>query len=151
MRSYYLELVHKYPFMSQVIRFVIAGFINTASYFIVLNTLRWITGITQGIEIIIIASISFIIVNVQSYFINKYWTFQDKSVKNRSVQIVSFFIVSVLGFFINTGTVYFVTTIIGPQFNSSQAIWLNFAAICATAISMVWNFIGYKLIVFKKK
>ena len=149
MKDYYQQLVQKFPFLSQIIRFVIAGFINTATYIVILNILRWLTGITQGIEIIIITSIAFITANIQSYFINKYWTFKDKS-KDRGFQFIQFFVVSLIGYFINIGTVYLVTTIIGPQFNISEAIWLNFAAVCATAVSMVWNFVGYKMVVFNK-
>jgi len=40
---------------------------------------------------------------------------------------------------------------IGPRFGIGEKGWANIAAIVATAVSILWNFVGYKFIVFKKK
>ena len=32
----------------------------------------------------------------------------------------------------------------------SDQLWVNVAALCGTAIGLLWNFTGYKFLVFKK-
>jgi putative flippase GtrA len=38
-----------------------------------------------------------------------------------------------------------------PALGLSPQIWENVAKLIATGVYIVWNFIGYKLIVFKEK
>jgi len=52
---------------------------------------------------------------------------------------------------INGGIVYMITTWLQPMFGANEVSWANAGKIVATGISLVWNFIGYKFIVFKKK
>jgi len=58
--------------------------------------------------------------------------------------------ITVIALFINTGIVYSITKFIPPQFDLSPVLWATLAKAFATGFSMVWNFAGYKLIVFKK-
>jgi len=55
-----------------------------------------------------------------------------------------------IGLAINSGIVYAITTFVPPTFVDSQKLWANLAKVLATGISLVWNFTGYRLIVFKK-
>jgi len=38
---------------------------------------------------------------------------------------------------------------ISPKFGSSQELWAYVGAIVAVFFGFIWNFVGYKLIVFK--
>jgi putative flippase GtrA len=60
-----------------------------------------------------------------------------------------FLIVSIIGAGINSLVVYLVTSHISPMFGLSQTLWLNVANLIATGAALIWNFIGYKLFVFK--
>src|SRR3989344_567767 len=51
---------------------------------------------------------------------------------------------------ITTTVVVVVTTWIPPLFGLSPTLWANVAKVFATGFSMVWNFTGYKLVVFKR-
>jgi putative flippase GtrA len=85
---------------------------------------------------------------VNSYFLNKFWTF-----KSASGRFPRFFIISLIGFGINVGIASLLVNIIGNPFaflGVSDVIWANIGAIAATLCTMTWNFIGYKFIVFKK-
>jgi len=42
-----------------------------------------------------------------------------------------------------------VVNIVGPQFGLNAKIWANMGAVAGTLFVMVWNFLGYKFIVFK--
>ena len=57
----------------------------------------------------------------------------------------------IIGIFINSGIVIFLTTCVDPLFNLSPERWLNIAKVCATAISLIFNFLGFKFLVFRKK
>jgi len=61
-----------------------------------------------------------------------------------------FFIVSFVGFLLNIGIATFLVNILGPKFGFSAALWANIGAIAGTLLGMVWNFVGYKLVVFKQ-
>ena len=136
----------KLPILWQLAKFGLVGVLNTAIDFGILNYLSVFAGVTSGVGLIPIKAVSFSVALVNSYFWNKGWVFEGKKKANP----VSFAIVSALGIVINVGTVVVLTTVIGAPGNISPSLWLNIANVGATALSMVWNYMGYKLVVFKK-
>jgi|SRR3989338_10871133 len=132
----------------QIFKFVIVGFLNTALDFGVLNFLSWLTGIYSGFNIIFLNSASFSIAIVNSYFWNKYWTFnQSSGVKGG--EFLKFITIGLGGLALNSSIVYAITTFI-PFFDGlTPQLLENFAKILATIVSLFWNFIGYKFFVFK--
>ncbi len=144
------KILDRLPIIKQFAKFIIVGGINTAIDFLVLNTEMWLTGIHDGFSMIILNSISFSIATINSYFMNKRWTFEDKKKQSESVKFSQFLIVSVIGMIINSGVVYILTTEIQPIAGINPQLWANGAKLVATGVSLVWNFVGYKLWVFKK-
>lgn len=96
-------------------------------------------------------SVSFIVANINSYFWNKYWTFDQGAKEKTKSEFVQFFAVSVVGFLINVfvASVVF-NMIIGSlvSFTGGQLGLIGAAA--GSVAGLVWNFVGYKLWVFKK-
>ncbi|PIV31949.1 hypothetical protein COS33_00510 [Candidatus Wolfebacteria bacterium CG02_land_8_20_14_3_00_37_12] len=138
--------------IKQISKFVIVGVINTGIDFAVLNALLFSTKIYSGRWLILFNSISFSAAVINSYFLNKYWTFKSQNVEDsKAKQFSQFLIISVIGISINDAIVYGLATFTSPLFGLSAQMWTNVAKLFATAASMVWNFIGYKFIVFKKK
>jgi len=208
------KLLNKYPVLLQLSRFVAIGVINTALDFIVLNLLSKLLGITEGPQLGAINIISFSLAVVQSYFWNKYWTFntthasvlsnfrrlvlvggvgsisvfavlisakfsaqpivyfiifalfiiaelalwisfhlmQNASVQttDTSKQFVIFVIVSLVGLLINSVLVTLLSTKIPTNSFTNADLVKNLAKVLATGVSLIWNFVGYKLIVFKR-
>lgn len=134
----------------QFAKYATVGFANTAVDFGVLNFLMWLTKIYSGKEIFFLNSISFLVAVTHSYAWNKLWTFRAKE-KDITEQFLQFLAVTLIGLLINGGIVYMITTWLSPMFGLSAIAWANVAKVVATAVSLVWNFIGYKFIVFKKK
>jgi putative flippase GtrA len=131
---------------------VIVGVINTGIDFAVLNALLFSTKIYSGRWLILFNSISFSAAVINSYFLNKYWTFKSQNAEDsKTKQFSQFLIISVIGISINDAIVYGLATFTSPLFGFSAQMWTNVAKLFATAASMIWNFIGYKFIVFKKK
>ena len=93
-------------------------------------------------------ALSFTISNINSYFWNKYWTF-DKRKDNES-EFVQFFIVSIVGFIVNV----VVASLIFNGFSGHSALtagqWALIGAACGSVAGLAWNFFGYKFIVFKE-
>lgn len=134
----------------QIIKFCEVGILNTLIDFGVLNLLVWITGITSGLSIAILNAFSFLVAITNSYFWNKWWTFEKKE-KATGKEFSHFLIISTVGIGINTSIVYLGTTFIAPIAGVSSGAWINIIKVIATTLSMVWNFLGYKLLVFKDK
>lgn len=63
-----------------------------------------------------------------------------------------FIVVSVIGLLINSAIIVLASNALAPSLSSfiNTDTVKNVAKILATLVSLVWNFIGYKLIVFKK-
>jgi len=156
------KIILKYPGLGQFFKFIVVGFMNTAIDFLVLNFLMWQTGIYQGKWIISLNAISFSIAISNSYFWNKYWTFRAKGPAVAPLEMSQFLIVSLIGTVINSGVIFGLTTYIPPAFGlgrelwpvsnalRSAAGWANFAKVMATGLSLIWNFLGYKFVVFRR-
>lgn len=130
----------------QFSKFALVGLLNTAIDFGVLNLLVATTGITGGPSIIPLNALAFSAAVANSYFWNRRWVFVDKKHGN----FVIFFAVTVVGVGINSGVVFLITTFVSPLAGFDRTLWVNFAKALATGVSLVWNFTGYRLVVFKK-
>ena len=121
----------------QFIKFCIVGFINTCIdigiYFVLTRYAH--------LPILLANTISFSTAVVNSYFLNKLWTFNDKGKANPR-QFVKFLGVSIIGLGINDAVV-----VILVKFG----LFDLFAKVGAVGISLVWNFIANKFFTFKEK
>ncbi len=133
----------------QIAKFVLVGGFNTLVDFGVLNFLMLLSGLTSGIFFTFFKGLSFLSAVINSYLWNKFWTFQKKETRKTGKEFLQFLVVSGLGLGINISIASFVVNVIGPQAGISAVRWANIGAMIATAVSMIWNFLGYKFIVFK--
>lgn len=134
----------------QASRFILIGLMNTAIDFAVLNLLMYLTGIYQGKGIIGLNVVSFAVAVTNSYFWNKRWTFKDRDKKGMAEEFAQFLGVTLVGLAVNSSVVYLITTYILPVFGIGPQLWVNLAKAAATGFSLIWNFAGYKFLVFKK-
>ncbi|KKR20130.1 MAG: hypothetical protein UT50_C0021G0008 [Candidatus Moranbacteria bacterium GW2011_GWA2_39_41] len=142
----------RFPFIKQFAKFFVVGVMNTGVDFVILNILMYTTGQNSGVPYAFFKGLSFLAAVTLSYFINKHWTFQDKSTENNDKKFYQFILVSIVGAFINIIAATLVVTFIKPLIllPISGIIWGNIGALCGSASGLIWNFIGYKFIVFKK-
>jgi putative flippase GtrA len=91
--------------------------------------------------------VSFLCATTNSFFWNKYWTFGSHE-KADTKQVSSFYGIAVIGWVINVAAATFVK-ILGPV---GSTAWVNIAApLGGVAASFLWDFFGYKYLVFGKK
>jgi len=145
-------LSRRWSFFESFAKFVMVGFLNTGVDFAVFNFLMFVTGNDQpGLGLAVFKAIAFIVAVTNSYFWNKHWAFKAGSSDiNKGEEFAKFFAVNVGAALINVGITSGITVAVSPQFGFSQVAWNNIAAVAATAFVLIWNFVGFKLIVFKK-
>jgi putative flippase GtrA len=140
----------KFLFVFQFAKFSLVGVLATIfdlgslSFFI-----AW-AGAKEGIEYSIFKGVSFLVATVSKYFVDKFWAFEKKETSGMKKEFLQFVAVTVVGLGVNVFTASLVVNVIGPQFALSQVVWANIGGIIAVLPTFLWNFVGYKFLVFKK-
>lgn len=129
-------------------KFAAVGTLNTLLDISVLNLLIYFTGFTAGLYFSLFKTISFLVAATNSYFWNKFWTFQSKTPVNFA-EYFRFAVFTFIGVLLNSGTASFLVNIVGPKANFSPIAWANLAALLAVAVSFLWNFCSYRYFIFK--
>jgi putative flippase GtrA len=137
----------------QLAKFVLVGALNTFVDWGVLNLEIFLTGFASGGYYTGFKGISFAVATINSYFWNKFWTFKKTEDEGKPEatpkEFLRFFLVSLVGFALNVGVAHILVNILGPQFGLNVITWATVGALGGTLVGLVWNFLGYKLIVFK--
>ena len=137
------------PVVLQFIKFAIVGGLNAMIDLGILNSLIYATGIASGFYYSVFKSLSFLAAVANSYLWNKYWTFHVEGVP-RTVEFTKFVLVNLVGFGINVGAASIVVNSLRIPPGVSAELWANIGAVSAVFISLIWNFLGMKFIVFKR-
>jgi len=139
----------KFLFIFQLAKFGLTGALNTFIDLGILSILMAIFGISAGWGYSLFKGLSFIGATTNSYFWNKFWTFEKKKSEVKK-EFLQFLVVSGIGFGINVGAASLVVNVVGPQFGLTGRVWGMLGAVVAAFCAMTWNFLGYKFMVFKK-
>lgn len=137
-------------FFRSFVKYVMVGFFNAGIDFAIFNLLMFLSSIEKGPFVSSFKTVSFIVAVINSYFWNKYWAFNAGSyIENKGKEFIKFMVVNIIGALVNIGITSVIIFTIPPKLGFSQLAWNNIAAVIATAIALIWNFIGFRLIVFK--
>lgn len=130
---------------SQKVRFIGVGVINTIIDFGLLFLLRSI-GLPTITSNVISTTTAFIF----SFFANKKYTFKttDTNIKR---EVTLFILVTLFGLWVLQTIVIQISTNLLHPAHLSADVTLFIAKLCATIVSLVWNYIFYSRIVFKQK
>lgn len=122
--------------LGQIGRFGVTGVLNTSICLAILFVLHERFGVDEWIA----SFIGYAVSTVHSFIVSKYWTFAgDQKVKAHS-QFVAFVVVNVIGGLMFSTGVHLLTPVLG----------LRPGSLVATAVVVIFNFIGSKLFVFRK-
>ena len=110
------------------------------------DTIAWDFGLfTLTLDAIAGAS-GFIIGLVVNYLISIAWVFKRKDI-NRVKEFTVFAIIGIIGLCINTG----VMEALGLWLTANNNWMFLFKKLIATFVTLIWNFTGRKLILYRKK
>ncbi len=140
----------KFLFVFQAAKFLLMGTLTTLVDLAILNVLILISGTAVGFSFSLFKGISFIFATCAKYFGDKLWVFEKKEMIGLAKEFSQFFLVTLGGLLINVSTASLLVNSVGPKFGFSLELWANFGAIVAAFTTVIWNFLGYKFIVFKK-
>jgi putative flippase GtrA len=129
-------------------KFLIVGTLNTGIDFGILNLLSWQTGIYGGPRLAPMNVPGFVLALANSYMLNKYWTFRQQSRWSVSGEVGAFALVSAIGLCVNTVLLVALTRFVVLPVGFRPQLWENVAKGTATVGSLLWNFIGYRYVVF---
>jgi len=137
-----LELAKKH---AEKIRFGIVGIANTALDFAILFIL-----VALGLDKIPANYVSTGISFIFSFFVNKSFTFKSKS-GNAKKQFLYFIIITIIGLWVIQPLIITGLSTVLANTGWSSGVILFVAKIIATVASLIWNYIFYSRVVFKKE
>lgn len=140
----------KYLFIFQAGKFLLIGILATLVDLSVFKFLSLIILYNTWLTKACFKAASFLVATFAKYWGNKFWAFESKEMGAVGKEIAQFYIVTLIGMGINVGVFTLVVNVLGPQFGTPAKIWETFGVIFAAVVVSVWNFLGYKFIVFKK-
>ena len=131
---------------AEKIRFAIVGGANTALDFGILLILTNLFGVNSIAANYISTSLSFVF----SFFVNKSFTFKSNT-GNVKKQFALFIIITIIGLWIIQPVIIWgVKNLIQPL-NWNETLVLIVAKLIATVASLIWNYLFYSRLVFKKE
>lgn len=125
-------------------RFALVGGFNTALDFGILFGLSAL-GVDKIVANYVSTSVSFIF----SFFANKTFTFKAKS-GNARREFISFIIVTLFGLWVLQPLVITAVTQLLATTALDDTAMLLIAKLLATIVSLIWNYVLYSQVVFKK-
>jgi putative flippase GtrA len=129
---------------AEKIRFIIVGGANTALDFGILFLLTF-TGVDKFIANYFSTGIALIF----SFFANKTFTFKHTS-KNAKKEFILFLVITLIGLWIIQPIVIWGATAALTPYIENDAVNLFIAKLIATVASLIWNYLLYSRVVFKK-
>ncbi len=132
----------------QLIRF---GFVGGMNSFIDILTFNVLVGIFPTNDVYVLVfynSLAYLTGSVNSFFWNKRWTFQQRSIVTND-QLIRFVIVTGLGILCNDTFLWLATTIL-TSLSLNGFLWINVAKVSAIAGSVAVSYLGMRFSVFTK-
>ena len=129
-------------------RYIIAFFDNNGR---TVSDFGFLFGLTAlGIAKVPANTVSTGVAFIFSFFANKKFTFKSTN-KNIKYEIISFILVTLFGLWVLQNCVIWLIAPLIKSFIANERAALFAAKLCATAVSLTWNYLAYAKIVFKKE
>ncbi len=138
-----------WPHFFEVGKFAAVGTLNSFIDLTIMNALILATGATAGLWFAVIKWGAFVVGCVNSYFWNKFWTFESR-VPVTLKESWRFTLFTAAGAVLNAAVAYAIVAYIRPPAPLSLHGWDNIAAVAAIFVNMVWNFLTYRRFVFPR-
>lgn len=125
--------------LNQAVKYGLVGIVNTLTDFLLFSLLLY----GLACPLLIANSVAFSIAVLQSYYINRHWTFAEQTnsinARQSAKQLIAFVAMNLVGLCISNLTVYWLAEQLTPLG----------AKLAATGLVFTWGFSISKLIIFK--
>lgn len=125
--------------LKNLIRYGLAGGISTLALFGSLFFMKEFLGIYY----LTASTIAFTITIIVSFFVQKYWAFQDNSHKRLQKQILLFLMLTLFNFVANISLMYILVDIL--------VLWYILAQVLTIGLITFWSFLFYHFYLFNIK
>lgn len=136
--------------LEQFGKFAAVGTLNALLDIAIINLLIFLTNIPKGPYYSLFVAMAFLVAATNSYFWNKFWTFQSSTPATLN-EYSRFALFTFIGALINNGAASLVVNVIGAPAGFSLKLWANVGVLVGVAVSLLWNFLSYRKIVFRTK
>ncbi len=137
---------NKFSWLKQLVQFGLVGGLNTLLDILLLNTLLLLFPTTSTTTLLAYNALAFSLGAVNSFFLNKYWTFKHK--QGITLKEVSRFSLTTLcGIAWSTLVLWIASTALHPHLINAT-LWANSAKMVSVASSAVLSYAGMRLWVF---
>ncbi len=132
----------------QLLRFAVVGGLNTAIDVLLFNLLVWMFPTSDMYMIILLNSVAYFTGALNSFFLNKLWTFRQRS-NTTSGQVMRFIMVTSLGIVCNDAFLWVASAVL-TSLNLQSFFWTNVAKVAAIGGSVLVSYLGMRFSVFTK-
>jgi putative flippase GtrA len=136
----------RFLLLRQLLRFGLVGGLNTLVDLLSLNGLLWLFPTTSALTLLIYSSLAFSFGAVNSFLLNKYWTFGSRQ-KTTSVEVVRFVMTTLCGIIWSSIILWLASNALHP-FLINTTLWANASKVIAIAGTALINYLGMRLWVF---
>jgi putative flippase GtrA len=131
--------IFKKPIFLEGLKYLVVGGLCTVLDFLLLYILSDVFEVNYVLSSII----SFSVAVILNYFLSIFWIFKIRVVKSKSVEFLSYLLISVIGLIINSGLIYVLT--------ESDVSGYMLSKVIATPIVLLWNFFARKYFLHTNK
>jgi putative flippase GtrA len=132
--------------LKQMLRFALVGSLNTVIDLAVLNCLLWVWPTHHNSVLLLDNSIAFSIGAINSFLLNKYWTFQRTGYPGTQ-EITRFALTTLAALALNDSILWVISGLLHPVFLSAP-LWANVSKLGAIAGTVLLSYLGMRLWVF---
>jgi putative flippase GtrA len=132
--------------LKQLLRFGLVGSLNTMIDLAVLNCLLWVWPTHRNSVLLLDNSIAFSIGAINSFLLNKYWTFQQSGYPGAR-EITRFALTTLAALALNDSILWLISGLLHPVFLSAP-LWANVSKLGAIAGTVLLSYLGMRLWVF---
>jgi putative flippase GtrA len=136
----------RFRLLRQVLRFGLVGGLNTLVDLLVLNGLLWLFPTTSSLMLLAYNSLAYSLGAVNSFLLNKYWTFGQKQRTTRR-ELARFTLTTLCGIGWSTSIIWLASNALHP-FLVNTTVWANASKVIAIGGTALISFLGMRLWVF---
>lgn len=125
----------RYPSVHQFVKYALVGLLNVGVGFVIYNILR-----TLKVSPLYAQGTGFLLTSVQSFFLNKHWSFRDTGRHSLLKGYLVFVSLTVVGMGLNLSAF----RILLIELHRFGRIGENLALLGAIPVSVLWNFFAYR-------